>query len=427
MTLGRPIARCIASITRAAVLPALIAMATLVACERPTAPAVLVYADRPLTLPSTASGWRSVSVGGGHSCGIRVDGQLACWGNGRNGQLGVGTPRGQCGRRLTACEGGPRYVNAALRFTKVSAGERHSCALTVDGALVCWGESSQYQTGVEGAALVPTPTPVLPALRFVDVAAGSTHSCAVRTTGEVYCWGEGRLGALGRGDTVTSVIPRPIVSSERFVSVGSGRWRSCAISIAGALWCWGAQWERSESGLDYFHERLVPMRVQNAPSSKQVSVSGSSICGVAVDAGAYCFEANSFAQLGIGTTDGTLIPTMVASPEALVQVSAGIVQGCGLTARGAALCWGNDTFGQLGIPRTGEFCGVGQLECRRSPAPVFGALRFLEVQTGLGSHSCGVTVQGAIACWGLGGDGQLGDGWTRDRQSLPVGVLAPVR
>jgi alpha-tubulin suppressor-like RCC1 family protein len=156
---------------------------------------------------------------------------------------------------------------------------------------------------------------------------------------------------------------------------------------------------------------------------RSVSVSGSSICGIAVDGAAYCWESNSFGQLGIGTTTGTLVPTRTVLDEPMREVQIGAIQGCGLTESGRAVCWGNDSFGQLGIPRTGERCGV--LECRRTPGAVFGGLRFRGVSTGLGVHSCGVTTGSALVCWGLGNEGQLGDGWLRDRQSLPVPVLAP--
>jgi alpha-tubulin suppressor-like RCC1 family protein len=156
---------------------------------------------------------------------------------------------------------------------------------------------------------------------------------------------------------------------------------------------------------------------------RAVSVAGSSICGVTTDDRAMCWESNNFGQLGIGSLEGTATPSQALTDEPLETVAAGIIQSCALARSGRALCWGNDTFGQLGIPRTGERCG--DLECRRSPAPVFGEQRFVTVVTGPGSHSCGVTRSSALLCWGLGADGQLGDGWTRDRQSLPVGVLAP--
>ena len=392
-------------------------------CERPTAPVALVYADRSVLVPTYAEGWRSVSAGGSHTCGIRLDGRLYCWGSNASGQLGVGRARGQCFRTPESCEASPRAVAIAERVSQASAGDRHTCAVSESLTLFCWGENVYFQTGVEALTYVTTPTVVLPAAKFAQVSAGSTHSCAVRTNGVVYCWGEGRLGALGRGDTVSSVIPQPIASDERFEQVSAGRWRSCAVESDGALWCWGSEWESSNGSTDIFHERLLPHRVDGAPPMRSVSVAGSSICGVSLDDRVLCWESNVFGQLGTGTTEGTALPTRAAGADPMPLVSAGGIQTCGLTAGGQALCWGNDTFGQLGIPRTGEHCGV--LECKRVPAAVFGGLRFVAVSTGAGVHGCGVTTTSALVCWGLGNDGQLGDGWTRDRQSLPVGVLTP--
>jgi alpha-tubulin suppressor-like RCC1 family protein len=388
------------------------------ACESPTSPTALVYADRTITVPSQSRGWTAISVGGSHSCGIRTGGALRCWGANGSGQLGVRVTRGRCDAR--ACEAVPVAVALPGPVTMVSAGERHSCALGASGEAYCWGENLQYQVGVEAESFVRVPTVVAPALRFVDVSAGATHSCAVRTNGVVYCWGEGRLGALGRADTLSSVIPQPIASDERFLRVSAGRWRSCAVATNGSLWCWGSEWESSKGNTDYFHERLTPHRVDGAPAMRSVSVSAMSICGVTLLDRALCWEANGFGQLGTGTLEGSTVPTAVATQETFTSVSAGILQSCALTPDGDAFCWGNDTFGQLGRPRTGEWCGA--LECRRSPAPVFGRLRFTSVATGLGTHTCGITVESAAVCWGLGVDGQLGDGWTRERQSLPVGV-----
>jgi alpha-tubulin suppressor-like RCC1 family protein len=394
----------------------------LAACERPTAPVAFVYADRPVSVPAYSGGWRQVSVGGAHSCGVRLDAALYCWGSNGSSQLGV-VARGTCGRTAASCEAAPRAVEIFEPVAQVSAGDRHSCAVAVSGTLRCWGDNIQYQTGVEALTYVATPTVVLPGARFLQVAAGASHSCALRTNGIVYCWGEGRLGALGRGDTLSSVIPQPIASDRQFTQLGAGRWRSCAVATDASLWCWGSEWESAEGSTDYFHERLLPHRIEGVPPIRSVSVAGSSICAVATDDRALCWESNSFGQLGIGSQQGTATPTFVLSDDALESVSAGLIQTCALGRDGRALCWGNDTFGQLGIPRTGEHCG--ELECRRAPAPVFGQQRFVSVVTGAGSHSCGVTTSSALLCWGLGSEGQLGDGWTRDRQSLPVGVLAP--
>ena len=394
-------------------------------CDAVTAPGLFVYADRPVVVTAGSEGWRSVSVGAAHSCAIRIDGRLYCWGSNASGQLGVGTARGKCGRPAVECEGGPRAVASALRFASVSAGQRHTCAITSEQAVYCWGENLQFQTATEGTPFVREPVVVTSSLQFLDIGAGATHSCAVRTNGVVYCWGDGALGALGRGDTVSSVLPAPIATTERFVRVRSGRLRSCAIALDGGLWCWGLEWESADGNVDFFHERLLPHRVAGLPPLQDVSVSSSSICAISLDGTAYCWEANGFAQLGLGTTIGTATPTAVLTVERFAGVSSGIIQGCGTASDGRALCWGNNSFGQLGVPRPGEHCGTSALECSSRPIAVFGKQRFRSVVTGTGNHSCGVTVASAVLCWGLGSAGQLGDGYLRDRQSLPVGVLPP--
>jgi alpha-tubulin suppressor-like RCC1 family protein len=267
---------------------------------------------------------------------------------------------------------------------------------------------------------------VQPGLLFVDVGAGVTHTCAVRTNGVVYCWGDGTLGALGRGDTTTSVTPAPIASTQHFVRVSSGRLRSCAIATDGAVWCWGAEWESSSGGFDFFHTEATPHRIDSIPPARDITVSAFSTCAVSVDDVTYCWEGNSFAQLGFGNLTGTAVPTPILSNDHFTSVSAGIIQTCATTTDGRAMCWGNNSFGQLGVPRPGEHCGDQALECSTAPIGVFGQQRFTRVVTGLGNHSCGVTFDSALLCWGLGSEGQLGDGFTRDRQSLPVGVLLPV-
>ena len=395
------------------------------ACDGPTAPQLFVYADRPVVVPSGALGWESVSAGGSHTCAIRLNGALYCWGGNGSGQLGVGVARGKCGRPATACEGGPRAVAPTLRFLSVSAGQRHTCAITVDRALFCWGENLQFETATQGEPIVTTPAPVMAGLQFLSVGAGTTHSCAVRTNGVVYCWGEGALGALGRGDTLTSVFAAPVATTERFVQVRSGRLRSCAIALDGGLWCWGIEWESTQGNIDFFHQRLLPHRIAGLPPLRDLSVTVSSMCALSVDGVSYCWESNGYAQLGLGNTTSTATPTAVATDERFTNVSSGIIQTCATALDGRALCWGNNSFGQLGVPRPGEHCGDAALECSRRPIAVFGEQRFASVATGIGNHTCGVTVKTAILCWGLGSSGQLGDGYLRDRQSLPVGVLAP--
>src|SRR3990172_7697131 len=72
----------------------------------------ILGSDDPSVVGST------VSAGGYHTCGVRTDGTLACWGYNASGQA---SPPGGT-------------------FTQVSAGYyEYTCAVRTDGTLACWG------------------------------------------------------------------------------------------------------------------------------------------------------------------------------------------------------------------------------------------------------------------------------------------------
>ena len=126
-----------------------------------------------------------------HSCGIRTDGSISCWGYDRWGQLEA--PRGS--------------------FTAVAAGSRHACGLRADGSIVCWGSNEWGQIDA-------------PRGSFTAVAAGSRHACGLRADGSIVCWGGNGSGQI---DT----------PSGKFTAVSAGRAHSCGLRDSGAVVCWG--------------------------------------------------------------------------------------------------------------------------------------------------------------------------------------------
>ena len=76
-----------------------------------------------------AAGTSAVSVDAGqflHTCGVKTDGAIACWGDNRDGQTDA--PTGT--------------------FSSVSAGIIHSCGLKTDGTLACWGSNEDGNLNV---------------------------------------------------------------------------------------------------------------------------------------------------------------------------------------------------------------------------------------------------------------------------------------
>jgi hypothetical protein len=92
----------------------------------------------------------TISLGEAFSCALSIAGAVRCWGANYFGQLGDGQLSG----------GAPRLVvGLEQNVTAISVGNSHTCALLNTGRVHCWGLNDQGQVGT-GTAWRNTPTPV---------------------------------------------------------------------------------------------------------------------------------------------------------------------------------------------------------------------------------------------------------------------------
>ena len=105
-----------------------------------TGPMSLADFARPLG-PIEGGPYAIIAGGGSHACAITADGALACWGRNDFGQLGVGGTD-QLNRPAVVSAPGPS------EFRALGLGREHTCAIRTDQTLWCWGRNDAGQLGL---------------------------------------------------------------------------------------------------------------------------------------------------------------------------------------------------------------------------------------------------------------------------------------
>ena len=112
----------------------------------------------------------------------------------------------------------------ALAFYQVSAGAVHTCGVTLDNRLYCWG-AGYLGNGTTSRSTAPVA--VATTLRFRQVSAALSHTCAVTTDYHIYCWGSNPDGMLGDGTETDRLSPVPVAGGS-----GSAKWTAAMTTPA---------------------------------------------------------------------------------------------------------------------------------------------------------------------------------------------------
>jgi alpha-tubulin suppressor-like RCC1 family protein len=180
-----------------------------------------------------------ISVGGEHVCGLRTTGSIACWGSNRFGQLGIGEVTFNDINRFSTS---PLRVETSSQMTAVSAGADHTCGIRVDGGIDCWGLNVNAGQLGDSSGLTHrgSPGPLGDERTYTTLASGFATTCAASTANGPFCWGSNFYGAIGMGsrDTLIYQTPRATIGGP-FVSFSGGGSHMCGITADQRLFCWG--------------------------------------------------------------------------------------------------------------------------------------------------------------------------------------------
>src|SRR5262249_21532593 len=134
----------------------------------------------------------AVAAGGQNSCALTAGGGVWCWGQNYSGQLGDGLMvHSSCGG-VSDCSQAPGAVSGlASGVAATSVGAGHACALRIGGGVKCWGDNTYGALGDGTTTNRWAPVDVSGLTSGVAaIAAGGSHTCGVTKNGGLLCWGE---------------------------------------------------------------------------------------------------------------------------------------------------------------------------------------------------------------------------------------------
>ena len=363
----------------------------------------------------------ALTVASDVTCAVTAAGVGYCWGTDVNGQLGSSANLGAVPQ--------PNQIDGAGAVAMISVTNTTACMLDRAGAVSCWGTAIPSMGGT-GTTTSDVPLVVTFNKPFKAVTAGSGFVCALDAQGAAYCWGRNAFGNLGTGDSLTRLVPTPVAGNLTFSTISAGLVDVCGIASSGDTYCWGAGDIPPLAGMA--NTGPTPTRVPGSLRFSSISVGGLTACAVAADTrAAYCWGANFDGKIGDGSQTRRELPTPVSGGLQFESIRASranstISHTCGVTTNGSAYCWGGNTKGQIGSASTST-CTVGGITapCTLAPVRVQGLSDVVRIDAGL-DHTCALTRQHEIRCWGDNAAGELGDG-TMTPSAAPVLVKGGLR
>ncbi len=185
--------------------------------------------DRPFAfeisqLPETIE---SISAGGVHTCALTASGRVYCWGDGGN-------------ERIPIEDGSPVLTPVELTVLSndnraIDNGEFHTCVLKQEGTIICWGaimaEPQSVANPLSLSFVEGDPQ---------TLSGGAGFSCTLTDAGVVYCWGDNYFGQLGDPLLSASNQPVKItVLLDQATKLAAGSGHACVMNGNSSVQCWG--------------------------------------------------------------------------------------------------------------------------------------------------------------------------------------------
>jgi len=235
---------------------------------------------------------------------------------------------------------------------------------------------------------------------------------------ELWTWGNGTSGQLGDNNITNGSTPvTTFAGGTNWKQVNSGNLHTAAIKTDGTLWTWGNGTQARLGNAQVTTNRSTPVTTFAGGNNwKQVSCGDGYTAAIKTDGTLWTWGGGSSGRLGTNDTITRSTPvTTFAGGNNWKQVSAGIVNTIAIKTDGTLWTWGVGSNGQLGNGAT-----TGTVS---TPVTTFaGGTNWKQVSAG-NSHTSAIKTDGTLWTWGSGNAGRLGNA-VLTNTSTPVTTFA---
>ena len=162
---------------------------------------------------SSFAGVSNITVGSHHVCAVQ-SGAAFCWGYNPYGQIGTGnTTNALYPTSVINTSGGISLSTGVSQVEASKTATGSTCALKTSGALYCWGvgTTGQLTDGTIVSKSTPTASTMF-TTSTSTMALGDAFTCAIDVSG-LSCVGNNASGQLGNGTTANSTTARVTLAS----------------------------------------------------------------------------------------------------------------------------------------------------------------------------------------------------------------------
>ncbi|MFU8805155.1 MAG: RCC1 domain-containing protein, partial [Bradymonadaceae bacterium] len=280
---------------------------------------------------------QAVSMQTSHGCAVGEDRILSCFGKNSAAALGPDTSHDF---RLEA----RAFVELGV-IRAFDVGSFHTCVIRHDRALWCWG-GINGQVGSE--ARVQDPRRIEGLQGVEAVASGGSQTCARHEDKRVLCWGEDLVETSRGLYDEEHLIEIP--DFEGAVELSAGADHVCARFDDGAVRCLGGLPVHGPQGMMVPHPpHDKTFAIEGFEDVVQLASGDGFVCARSRAGTVYCMGRNEDGQLGDGTDRASTRAVEVDGLDGVVDIGAGRAHACAVVESGAVFCWGANLGMQLGI------------------------------------------------------------------------------